>query len=256
VTPAVTRRSVLGRERGPIVVGHRGGRGDGWPPENTLAAFEQARRQGAHAVELDVRLCKSGEVVVLHDPTLARMTGGRETRAATELSWSELAGIDLANSFERVPRLSDVVRWAEAASCALNVEMKHDVPSRLVLARAVARDLSDAGTPLLVSSFDPLLLAAFRAHAPRTPSALLTDPKQSYASLFHAAAHPWLITALHVERRQALPSRVERWRRRGLFVGVWTVNDPREASDLAHDGVDVLITDEPARILGALSDRG
>src|SRR5262252_7903099 len=61
----------------PIVVGHRGGRGEGWPQENTLAAFERARREGARAIELDVRTCAGGNAVVFHDVTLSRATDGR-----------------------------------------------------------------------------------------------------------------------------------------------------------------------------------
>lgn len=36
----------------PLVMGHRGVRGPA--PENTMAAFEEAHRQGADAIELDV----------------------------------------------------------------------------------------------------------------------------------------------------------------------------------------------------------
>ena len=52
----------------PFVLGHRGARHAA--PENTLKAFDMAAAEGADGVELDVRLCQSGEVIVLHDPTL------------------------------------------------------------------------------------------------------------------------------------------------------------------------------------------
>jgi glycerophosphoryl diester phosphodiesterase len=246
---------LLGRARGPIVVGHRGGRGDGWPTENTLFAFERARGQGAHAVELDVRLCGSGEVVVLHDPTLARVTRGRDTRAIARTPWHELAGLEAGDEGERVPRLIDVLEWADANGCALNVEIKHDVPDRWALVRRVVRDLRGATIPLLVSSFDPLVLVAMGLFAPRVARALLTDSKQAYARALHAVARPPRIAALHVERRQAAPDRIARWKKRGLVVGVWTVNDPKEARRLADSGVDILITDEPGRIVHALEER-
>ncbi|HEV2083603.1 MAG TPA: glycerophosphodiester phosphodiesterase family protein, partial [Gemmatimonadales bacterium] len=54
------------------VIAHRGA--SGVAPENTLAAFELAVRQGADAFELDVRLTADGVPVVLHDPTLERTT--------------------------------------------------------------------------------------------------------------------------------------------------------------------------------------
>ena len=43
--------------------------------ENTIIAIESAIKSGAAIVEIDVRISKDGEVVVLHDPTLERMWG-------------------------------------------------------------------------------------------------------------------------------------------------------------------------------------
>src|SRR5438093_7783079 len=54
------------------IIAHRGA--SGWAPENTMAAFDLAVRQGADAFELDVRLTGDGVPVVLHDPTLDRTT--------------------------------------------------------------------------------------------------------------------------------------------------------------------------------------
>jgi len=205
-----------------------------------------------------VRLSASGDVVVLHDPTLARVTQGRETRAVAELSTSELSRAPLGATGERVSLLADVVEWAALRQCALNVEVKHDVPAwagggRIALVRAVARELRDARAATLVSSFDPLVLLALRALAPRVPCALLTDPSQAYAGVLHAMARRPFVAALHVERRQALAGSIARWKRRGITVGVWTVNDPNEARRLADLGVDMFITDEPGRILEAVS---
>src|SRR5204862_7422311 len=54
------------------VIAHRGA--SGVAPENTLPAFELALRQGADALELDVRLTRDGAAVVIHDATLERTT--------------------------------------------------------------------------------------------------------------------------------------------------------------------------------------
>src|SRR5262249_42384739 len=68
------------------ILGHRGASSDA--PENTLAAFQLALEQGADGVELDARVCASGEVVVFHDERLERLTGGRGRVADTR--WSDL----------------------------------------------------------------------------------------------------------------------------------------------------------------------
>lgn len=45
-------------------------------PENTLAAFHEAVRLGAHMIEFDVRMTKDGHLVILHDETVDRTTNG------------------------------------------------------------------------------------------------------------------------------------------------------------------------------------
>jgi glycerophosphoryl diester phosphodiesterase len=216
----------------PLVVGHRGGRGEGWPRENTIAAFDRARAQGARAVEFDVRT--SGDhVIVLHDAP----------RVAADVP------VD-------APTLTETLEWARAHDVAVNVEMKNDVPSRASLARATVRAVRDSRADALLSSFDPLLLAMAAALAPGIPRALLVHSRQRrWADLVQARIRPPAVTSLHLERTQT-DSRVVRGAlRRGLRVGVWTVNDAREAADLVALGVATIITDAPGAILEAITPR-
>ena len=46
-------------------------------PENTLAAFQAAVDAGADFFELDVRTTVDGKLVLMHDATVDRMTGGK-----------------------------------------------------------------------------------------------------------------------------------------------------------------------------------
>ena len=215
----------------PLVVGHRGGRGEGWPRENTIAAFEQARAQGAKAIELDVRTF-DGEVIVLHDaPRAARGQLDPE-----------------------IPRLADALAWARERDVAVNVEMKHDVPDRARLARATVRIVASSRADVLISSFDPLLLAIAGIAAPRLPRALLVHSAQAiWADLLQERIGPPLVQAIHLERTQTDPRAVRRYLRRGLRVGVWTVNDPGEAADLAALGVATIITDRAGELLSSLA---
>jgi glycerophosphoryl diester phosphodiesterase len=238
-----------------LVVGHRGGRGEGWPPENTLAAFERARREGARAIELDIRTCAGGEAIVFHDETLGRMTGDRDPRRVSDVRWEELRGLDLGGGAS-VPALSETLVWARGCGVAVNVEMKHDVPGRLELAREAARAAGASGADVLFSSFDPLLIALVAALAPSLPRALLTHESQArWADALQEAARPPFVRALHVERTQIRAGAVARFRRRGLRVGVWTVNDPEEARELVRLGVASIITDRPGDVLRALDAR-
>jgi len=57
------------------VCAHRGN--DGVLPENTAIAFTNAVRAGVAMVELDVDVCKTGELVIMHDNTVDRTTNGK-----------------------------------------------------------------------------------------------------------------------------------------------------------------------------------
>jgi glycerophosphoryl diester phosphodiesterase len=239
----------------PLVVGHRGGRGEGWPPENTLASFAQARTQGARAIELDVRTCSGGGVVVFHDDTLARMTHGRDSRRVSDVPKEELVGIDLGGG-AAIPSLRAVLAWARREGVAVNVEMKHDVPRRRSLARDTVATVAASGADVLLSSFDPLLLALAAAYAPSAARALLTQTRQPrWASALQEVVRPPVVAALHIERTQARSDAIARYRARGLRVGVWTVNDPAEARELASLGAASIITDHPGEMLRALAGR-
>jgi glycerophosphoryl diester phosphodiesterase len=218
-----------------------------------MRAFERARELGARAVELDVRTCASGDVVVFHDATLARMTGRRDARRVCDVPLEQLAGVDLGDG-AGIPTLAGVLAWARLHGVGVNVEMKHDVPSRAVLARGTIREVRASCADVLLSSFDPWLLAMAAALSPSVPRALLTHAKQArWAGVLQTIARPPLVRALHLERVQADPRALARYARRGLRLGVWTVNDPREALELARRGVASIITDAPDVVLAGLT---
>jgi glycerophosphoryl diester phosphodiesterase len=131
------------------------------------------------------------------------------------------------------------------------VELKHDVPRRAALLAGVRRDLRETRADVLLSSFDPLLLAAAGAALPRLPRALLTSRDQRRQLPRALVTRPY-VQAIHLERTETRPAVVARFRERGVRVGVWTVNDVREARDLVGIGVETIITDAPGAAIAAL----
>ena len=77
----------------PIIFAHRGA--NSFAPENSIPAFENAIDMGCDGIELDVRLCASGEVVVFHDRSTARMTGHRGS--IHRMTFSEIKQLILGN---------------------------------------------------------------------------------------------------------------------------------------------------------------
>ena len=69
---------------------HRGNV-DGFP-ENTMPAFESAYEIGVDMIELDLRMTKDGEIVVIHDATVDRTSDGHGT--VSEMTLAELKKLD------------------------------------------------------------------------------------------------------------------------------------------------------------------
>jgi len=109
-------------------------------PQNTLAAFKEAVRLGAHQIEFDVHLTKDGHVVVIHDATVDATTDGKG--AVAEMTLEQIrkldAGIKKHKRFagERIPTL------AEALDCMpLNVWLNIHLKSGAELGTAVAKEV-------------------------------------------------------------------------------------------------------------------
>lgn len=237
----------------PLVLGHRGARHAA--PENTLAAFELARREGADGVELDVRLDGDRQMVVLHDAELTRVTKGRSRAHAETLSTAALRALDVGGG-ERAPLLTEVLAWAEEHDLCLNIEVKSDVREKRALLDALVGLLAHerAGRErLLLSSFHPLFVLALARRLPHLPVNWLVHQKQM---LLRFAPGYRALGASGVNPEHALLSaaKVERWHQSGALVGTWTVNDPELAVAYAKFGVDALISDTPGRLLNALAE--
>lgn len=233
----------------PLVLGHRGASADA--PENTLAAFRLAMAQGADGVELDVRRCASGEVVVFHDEDALRVAGSPLRIAQARLA--ELRALEVGarsgHGFrgERIPRLEEALE--ALAGAVVNVELKGGMVLDLRLAAAVARILRQRGAAerVVVSSFDWALLAAFRLAAPEVATGLLVEARSRWRRLLGPAAAVLRPQALHPEAAMVTAERARQWAESGWPLVVWTVDSPEEVERMCALGAAALISNHPAR---------
>jgi glycerophosphoryl diester phosphodiesterase len=219
----------------PWIYGHRGTRRGA--PENTLEAMRMALQQGADGIELDVRLCKSGEVVVLHDVDLQRVAGVRV--AAAEADLEEVQRHDLGGG-ARVPLLADAIELVIGSGKLLNIELKADVPDAFLLVERVSRQLeqcsADERARLVLSSFSMDICDALVDSVPDIAVGALFEHEPALLPAGVRAIHPRhvLVTKQLIARAGAT----------GLLVNTWTVNDGSRAAELAGLGVDAIITDD------------
>jgi glycerophosphoryl diester phosphodiesterase len=176
----------------PKVVGHRGA--CDIAPENTMASFEQAWRDGADIVEMDVRLSADGYVVVFHDATVDRTTDGTGEVAA--LTLPQLKRLDAGSWFgpefagERIPTLREVGAWAKGR-IGLLIELKFNPFGSFYppLAPAVVEVLAelDILDQVAAISYQPRSLVQLKTLAPEVPAGPMTTPGR----LLRVAA--WLV---------------------------------------------------------------
>jgi len=214
-------------------------------PENTITAV-RAVAPHVDMVELDVRQCASGEVVVVHDDHLGQLAG--VDRRVSETDWSTLRSLTVLDSGESIPRLSTVFE-ALPADTGVNIELKTADAASAVLEIAAA----DSHRTLF-SSFDPAALATLQDEAPESARALLVPPPETAVE---TAASGTVVAdtvaavldradalgceAVHPQYDWCLQTRlVERAHDRGLAVNAWTFDaaDPIDACiDAGVDGV-------------------
>jgi glycerophosphoryl diester phosphodiesterase len=243
------------RTERPWIFGHRGA--SARAPENTLRSFALALDEGADGVELDVRDAGDGTVVVVHDPTLARVA--KNETVVAQASVRALAEIDVGAG-EHVPTLDAAIDLVRGRDAMLNIEVKGDVPDRLRLCRAVVRTLARRSSRdregILISSFRPEMLAAMRLGKVGVPVAFLFDLENTGVLRARALARVFRPDGMHPQNKLVTHDRIAHWHARGCFVGAWTVDDPERARALAAAGIDALITNDPRGIVGALAGSG
>ena len=125
--------------------------------ENSLSAFAAAKAAG-YGIELDVRLCADGDLVVFHDATLNRVCG--TDGKVIEKTKKELKELSLCGSTEGVPSLREVLELIDGA-VPLLIEVKQDAGESGIAERLV-EELRGYRGEYIVESFNPYALRTVR----------------------------------------------------------------------------------------------
>jgi glycerophosphoryl diester phosphodiesterase len=243
------------------IIAHRGASGSA--PENTMPAFELAVRQGADAIELDVRLTADGVPVVLHDATLDRTTDRPGPLGA--LSLAELGEVDAGARFTldggrsypfrggetRVPTLAEVLR--EFPEIPVMVEVKEpaaqEAVRRIILEESAHERCvlaSEHHAALQVFREPPFAIAASGTEISALYRAVLLRRLPATVP-YHTLSVPERHRGLRVPTRSFLAAA----RGLGCPVHVWTINDPAAARRLWGAGAAGMVTNLPDQIKAA-----
>lgn len=161
-----------------MIVGHRGASHDA--PENTLAAFKLAWRQGADGIEGDFHLTKDRRLICVHDYDMKRVAG--DPRKVADLTFDEIRGLDVgrwkASEFagEHPPTLEEMLATVPAGGRAI-IELKTGAE----IVDPFLAELGDSGfahEQLVVISFEEETIAACKRRLPDVKCHWLTSFKK------------------------------------------------------------------------------
>lgn len=112
----------------PIIMGHRGGAKENYP-ENSLETFEHTLSISPAIFEIDARMTKDNEVVLMHDETLDRTTTGKGKLKDHTLE--DVRILKLKDPTGRIteysiPTLEEAIKWSKGKT-VINLDVK-DVP--------------------------------------------------------------------------------------------------------------------------------
>ncbi len=249
--------TLWGRTR-PLIVAHRGS--SGVAPENTVAAFRRAAEDGADMVELDVRMTKDFEIVVLHDRSVRRTTNGRGK--IWELTLADLRTLDAGSWFsrrfagERIPTLRHILDILPA-HVAVNIEVKTDGDSRWrpALQELLILQIRErhAVHRCVVSSFDHRFLRRLHAIDPAIPTAVLYYPVRDFGknpSKLVERVGAGMFTCSIGQLNKKIAANLEN---NHIPLGCYGVNSLRHFSKAVSYGASAIITDHPKEMLKLLS---
>lgn len=226
---------------------HRGA--SAYAPENTLTSFRMAAQMGADGVELDVQLSRDGQLVVIHDEVIDRVSDGKGY--VKDYTLARLKEFSFNRGFPefkdiRIPTLREVYELLKPTGLTVNVELKTGIILYEGIEEKVLELAEEMGMEerVIYSSFcHPSLIRLKALDASVKTGLLYSDGWVDTASygvnqIGVDALHPALY---HMQDPALMPSA----RKYGLAVHVWTVNEREHMEQLARLGVEAIITNKP-----------
>ena len=253
------------------VWGHRGCRGLGYPPENSLGAFRTAIDAGVGGIEFDIQLSQDGIPVVFHDDDLARMTGvaaGVSSLSLVELKKLRLFTSEGKLSKQEIPALDEVLDLvahyrASAPEFVVNIELK-DPASPKAVAASVRERINQGWNfrNFLISSFDMSCLRKIKELLPEIPIGSLFECAPEELAPKLAETKDLKPSTVNIPSTSLTPEVAELLAAAGVAAVVWTPNEsnpnllpPLEREKLLKNLRErefIAITDFPKELLSFL----
>lgn len=262
-SPGAPSATTQKRFLGPVVYAHRGA--SAYAPENTIEAIDRALWMGFDWVENDVQRTSDGELVVIHDDTLARTTNveqvfpDRKPWRVKDFTAAEIARLDAGSWFgpqfagARVPTLREYMDRVQDNHQRLLLEIKKpeaypgiEEQTLKLLGELGWLDEKHVSQRLVVQSFSAESVQIVHRLRPDLVTAFLGTPTVAdlprYAQ-FTDRINPWH-TTISADWVKAVHD-LRGAHGKAMEVDTWIVDDATTARKVREMGVDGIITNMP-----------
>lgn len=259
--------------------GHRGGRG--LMPENTIPAMQYAIDLGMTTLEMDTHITKDQEVVVTHDdylsPAFMLDPQGQEIPksdarkyAVFQMDYAALKQFDLGSKYydafpqqkkmkSYIPRLGELIEAVQQylketgkKQVFYNIETKCSPegdgflnPDPETFVKLLMEVIEKKGIQpfVVIQSFDKRTLQVLHKKYPKVKTSYLVANKKSFEeNIADLGFKPFILSPMYQMVNAEL---VKKCHEQQIKVIPWTVNTPKEITELKALNVDGIISDYP-----------
>ena len=238
-----------------MVIGHRGGRAEF--EENTLAAFKGSFENGVRGYETDIRMTADGELVILHDASLKRITGvDLDVEKSTRKEIKKIK-TKQGNPILFLDELVEYFRGSDIAYIEWEMKSKNYTPEQLEIYCDKIYNIVMASKPkdalYIFSSFDERALHTMKRLHPEAECALIVSAPMSDDLIEHLNALGLKRVACGVEgtSRKAMKAA----HKAGIVVNLWPGKSIEDFQLAVALGADIACTDIPVEVLKSIKKR-
>jgi glycerophosphoryl diester phosphodiesterase len=231
-------------------LGHRGLTSKA--PENTLSSFRHAIMEGASGFELDVRLTRDKEIVVIHDSDMNRTSTGRNQISRSSLK--HLKRHDFGSWFhsdfvkEPIPTLAEVLDQFPNACIIVEIKARQMEESLAELMKTRSADR------IIFTSFFISILRKLHSLAPQLNLGINIAQKFGWQTKIYGATELGLYS-VHMEQRFVNHQVMETIKDGGLRLIPWVKIDcpKKRLLKLIDLGINGLISGTPSEVAEVIS---
>jgi len=243
------------------IVAHRGVHNS--HPENTIPAFEEAVKEGADAVELDVRLSADGVPVIYHYYYLDELTtlsGPVFNFTYKQLKQARFTNPDTSELDICIPSLAEALELF-AGRIGLEIEIKGPEPKALGVVCNLLCDFRHAWDSVEITSYEPMHLVEIRENCPGIATDMLvphSEPWMGSDVLAYQSIHRARMAgarAVHLHPTQLTRQLADDIRNSGIGIHAWDLNTTDDWEIIHSLGIPKVNTDNLASIMKLVGRR-